>query len=166
MKKRTLFTPRQIEVLKLRKGGLTQDQVAKVLGTTRESVSIIERNAFHIVAAARSTLDACQSLDAGNTLTIPERTPIFDIPRLVLVRGDVLGIRMRTTEDDILAIVKSDGRIRGHHLMSPMTLEIRPDGRLLSKRRSDRAASESSDILGGLPGARGDGARAQSSKYR
>lgn len=131
MKRRILLTPRQIEVLRLRKHGLTQLEVAKILGTTRENVSIIERNAFKTVKAAKSTLEAFESLDVNEIVTIPGRTSIYDIPRMILVRGDVLGIRVKTTADDILAMVKSKGRVRSHHLLSPMTFEIEPDGKLL-----------------------------------
>ena len=110
---------------------MTQDQAAKILGTSRENISIIERNAFKTIKAARSTIEAFESLDADTIVTIPGRTSMYDIPRMILVRGDVLGIRVKITADGILAMVKSKGKIRGHHLISPMTVEITPDGRLL-----------------------------------
>jgi Tfx family DNA-binding protein len=122
-----------MEVLRLRRQGLTQAEVAKSLGTSRENVSIIERNAFRTLKAAKSTIEAFESLDADNSVTIPVRTSIYDIPRIILVRGDVLGVRIKTTSDDILAMVKSKGKIRAHHLISPMTVEISQDGRLIIK---------------------------------
>ncbi len=133
VKRRILLTSRQIEVLRLRKQGLTQAEVAKKLGTSRENVSIVERNAFRTLEASKSTIEAFESLDSGNSVTIPVRTSIYDIPRIILVRGDVLGVKVKTTSDDILAMVKSKGKIRAHHLTSPMTVEISPDGRLISK---------------------------------
>ncbi len=165
MRKRTLLTARQIEVLRLRKGGLTQDKVARILGTTRENVSIIERNAFHVIEAAKSTLEAFESLDAGSVITIPERTPIFDIPRIVLVRGDVLGVKVKTTEDDILAMVKSRGKIRGHHLSSPMTIRIMPDGTLSQEEPSSLAeyGQSPSDVLDDLTGPGPDKGRVRGS---
>jgi Tfx family DNA-binding protein len=107
-----------MEVLRLRRQGLTQAEVAKSLGTSRENVSIIERNAFRTLKAAKSTIEAFESLDADNSVTIPVRTSIYDIPRIILVRGDVLGVRIKTTSDD---------------LISPMTVEISQDGRLIIK---------------------------------
>jgi hypothetical protein len=120
-----------MEVLRLRKRGFTQEKVAKVLGTSRENVSIIERNAYNAVRAAQATIEAFESLHEDGVFLVPSRTSIYDIPRLIFLRGDVLGIRVKTDANGIIALVKSKGKIRDYRLVSPMAVKIKSGGQLL-----------------------------------
>ena len=52
----TVLTERQVEVLKLREQGQTQQEVAEQLGTTDSNISAIERAAEQNVTKARRTL--------------------------------------------------------------------------------------------------------------
>jgi Tfx family DNA-binding protein len=131
MKRLTNFTSRQMEVLRLRKRGFTQEKVAKMLGTSRENVSIIERNAYNAIRTAQATIEAFELLNEDGVFLIPSRTSIYDIPRLILLRADALGIRIATDANGILAMVKSKGKIRDYHLVSPIAVKIKLDGRLL-----------------------------------
>ncbi len=131
MKKRINLTIRQMEVLKLRKRGFTQEKVARMLGTSRENVSIIERNAYKVVWAAQATIEAFESLHQDGVFFIPTRTSIYDIPRLIFLRGDALGIKIKVNENEIIALVKSKGKIREFRLVSPLVVKIKPDGQLL-----------------------------------
>ncbi len=127
------LTSRQMEVLKLRKRGFTQEKVAKLLGTSRENVSIIERNAYEVVWTAQATIQAFESLHEEGVLLIPSRTSIYDIPRLIFLRGDVLGIKVKIDENEIIAIVKSKRKIRDYRLVSPLAVKIKTNGQLLLK---------------------------------
>lgn len=120
-----------MEVLKLRKRGFTQEKVARMLGTSRENVSIIERNAYKVVWAAQATIEAFESLHQDGVFFIPTRTSIYDIPRLIFLRGDALGIKIKVNENEIIALVKSKGKIREFRLVSPLVVKIKPDGQLL-----------------------------------
>ncbi len=120
-----------MQVLKLRKRGYTQEKVAKILGTSRENVSIIERNAYKVVWAAQATIQAFESLHEDGVLLVPSRTSIYDIPRLIFLRGDVLGIRVKTDENEIIALVKSKRKLRDYRLMSPLAVKIKSNGQLL-----------------------------------
>lgn len=143
-----------MEVLRLRQEELTQDEVAKVLGTSRENVSIVERNAYNAIRVAKSTVKAYESLQADNIVAIPERTPVYDIPRMVLARADMLGIKVRVSEHDMLAMLESGARIRNHHLTHPLTVELPQDGKLLprhigsSNHSSSHPARETTNIFG------------------
>jgi Tfx family DNA-binding protein len=130
-KRRINLTSRQMQVLKLRKRGYTQEKVAKILGTSRENVSIIERNAYKVVWAAQATIQAFESLHEDGVLLVPSRTSIYDIPRLIFLRGDVLGIRVKTDENEIIALVKSKRKLRDYRLMSPLAVKIKSNGQLL-----------------------------------
>ncbi len=131
IKSRTNLTSRQIEVLLLRKRGFTQEKVAKMLGTSRVNVSIIERNAYKVVWAAQATIEAFESLHQDGIFLIPSRTSIYDVPRLIFLRGDTLGIWVKLDENCIIALVKSKGKIRQCRLVSPLAVRIKQDGQLL-----------------------------------
>jgi Tfx family DNA-binding protein len=115
----------------LRKRGFTQEKVAKILGTSRENISIIERNAYKVVWMAQATIAAFESLHTDGVFLIPSRTSIYDVPRLIFMRGDVLGIKVKTDENAIIALTKSKGKIRDYRLVSPLSFKIKPDGQLL-----------------------------------
>jgi Tfx family DNA-binding protein len=125
------LTTRQIEVLLLRKRGFTQEKVAKILGTSRANVSIIERNAYKVVWAAQATLKAFEALHDDGIFLVPSRTSIYDIPRLIYLRGDALGIRVTIDENQIMTIIKSKGKIRQYRLVSPLAVRIKQNGQLL-----------------------------------
>ncbi len=133
MKSRTNLTSRQIEVLLLRKRGFTQEKVAKMLGTSRANVSIIERNAYKVVWSAQATIKAFESLHEDGVFLVPSRTSIYDVPRLIFLRGDALGVRVKIDENGIIALVKSKGKIRQYRLVSPLAVKIKSDGQLLLK---------------------------------
>ena len=82
-----------------------QDKVAKMLGTRRENVSIIERNAYRAVEVAQSTIEAFESLNQDGLIMIPTRTSIYDIPHLICLRADFLGVKLKNDAHDIFSLV-------------------------------------------------------------
>ncbi len=133
VKSRTNLTTRQMEVLLLRKRGFTQEKVAKLLGTSRANVSIIERNAYKVVWEAQATIEAFESLHEDGVFLVPSHTSLYDVPRLIFLRGDALGIKVKIDENGILSMVKSKGKLRQYRLVSPLSVRIKPDGQLLVK---------------------------------
>ena len=119
-------------MMKLRSAGLTQAQVAKKLRTTRENVTLLERRANENLKAAKATLAAVEELSASKELIIPSRISIFEATSLVLLRADILRIKVKMNADSILAALRSKrkGRIRGHHLIAPIKVKINADGSL------------------------------------
>lgn len=130
MRRRTCLTTRQIKVLQLRKRGFTQEKVAKLIGTSRENVSIIERNAYHAIEIAQSTIETFELLNEDGLIMIPTRTSIYDIPHLICLRADFLGVKLKNDAHGIFSLVTSKGKIRNHYLISPIAVEIKSDGRI------------------------------------
>jgi Tfx family DNA-binding protein len=130
-----ILTPRQWRVLQLRAMGLTQSQVAKKLSTSRENISIIEHRAHANVRAAKATLAAMEQLSGSKELIIPSRTSIFEAVSMILLRADILRIKLRISADSILAAIlsKCKGRIRGHHLTAVIKIRISEDGAVTIK---------------------------------
>jgi Tfx family DNA-binding protein len=65
---RPFLTKRQIEVLKLRMKGLTQEQVADILKTSRENVANLENRAYVNIMRARITLKILEELNPEKRL--------------------------------------------------------------------------------------------------
>lgn len=57
-----MITKKEFEVLKLRKEGLTQVEVAKKLKISQAAVSKFEKNALSKIKEARKTLDIAKKL--------------------------------------------------------------------------------------------------------
>lgn len=129
----TLLTQRQWQVMRLRATGLTQREVAKRLRTTRENISIIEHRAHENLRAAKAALAALEQLSESKEVIIPSGTSIFEATSMILLRGDVLGIKLNMSADSILAALrsKSKGRIRGHHLTAVVRIRIKEDGAII-----------------------------------
>ena len=71
MRKNTnLLTDRQMQVLKLRSRGITQDRVARQLKTTRENVSILESRARRNIKRAKATIEILEDLGMAIRITI------------------------------------------------------------------------------------------------
>lgn len=126
----TSLTAHQWEVIRFRSQGLTQTDVARKLGTTRENVSIIEHRALRKINAAKATLAALQHMDATNLILIPSGTSLYEAIEIVILRADILGVKLRSSCDAMISAFKSrcKGKIRGHHLVSVVRVEIGSDG--------------------------------------
>jgi hypothetical protein len=140
---RTSLTSRQWEVVRYRAKGLTQAELAKRLNTSRENVSEIEHRARLKIDAAKATLAALQELDATGQVLIPSGTSVFEAVSIIILRADILGVRLLGSADDVLAAIRSKwkARIRGHRLTSAVKLEIAADGSLMVRNPSQPAES-------------------------
>lgn len=101
------LTDRQAEVLRLRKKGLSQQEVAEILGTTRSNVSILEKRALQNVSRARATLRDWTMIQAPVSLEIPAGTDLFEVPALVFSEADRSGIKLGIGSIDVVVQIKS-----------------------------------------------------------
>lgn len=134
----TSLTARQWQVIRYRAQGVTQAELARLLNTTRENVNEIEHRARMKINAAKATLVALQELETKGEVVIPNGTSIFEAVFMIILRADVLGVKLRGSADDILAAIRSrwKGRIKGHRLTSAVKVEIGQDGSLMAKDSS------------------------------
>jgi len=131
----TSLTARQWQVIRYRAQGVTQAELAKILNTTRENVNEIEHRARAKISAAKATVAALQELDAKGEVLIPNGTSIFEAVFMIILRADILGIKLRGSADDVLAAIRAEWRprIKGHRLTSAVKVEVAKDGSLLAK---------------------------------
>lgn len=100
------LTKRQIQVLRLRRRGLSQEEVAALLGTTRANVSILERRAMQNIDRALETLKQWKMIQAPVAVRIPKGTDLFALPRIVFREADARGLKLPVNSIDILAELK------------------------------------------------------------
>ena len=89
------LTPQQYTVLKHRAEGKSQEETAKLLGTTRQNISLIERRARRNIEKAEETIKAYKELMKATSIILEPDTHLIDVPRLVVDAADQAGVRLR-----------------------------------------------------------------------
>jgi len=100
--KHTLLSERQMEILRYRKKGLTQQQIADITSTSKANICTIEKAANENIKRAKETLDFLYTLDATHLCTIPSGTDLFDVPSIIF--GEAEKIKIKITYDTISVI--------------------------------------------------------------
>ena len=134
MRKNTnLLTDRQIQVLKLRSQGITQERVARQLKTTRENVSILESRARRNIKRAKATIEILEDLGMATRITIKPDTPVLEISRLILKKADDANVRLQLDCIDLLEKIKikAKNKIKAKKVISPISVILLPYGDLL-----------------------------------
>jgi Tfx family DNA-binding protein len=103
----SFLTERQIKVLQLRLSGLSQQEVADLLGTTRSNISILERRAHQNIDRAERTLQQWMMLRAPISFHARAGTDVFDLPKGIFAEADRKGIHLPITSLDIVVQLRS-----------------------------------------------------------
>lgn len=98
----SFLTDRQARVLKMRLDGLSQQEVADRLGTTRSNVSILEKRAHQNIARSKRTVQKWMMLRAPISLQAKAGVDVFDLPKMIFAAADEKGIRLPVTSLDIV----------------------------------------------------------------
>jgi Tfx family DNA-binding protein len=128
-----LLTDRQVQVLKLRSRGLTQEGVAKQLKTTRENVSILESRARRNIKRAKSTIEMLEDLGMAIRITIKPETSVLEISKIILKKADDANLRIQLDCIDLLEKIKmkSKNKIKAKKVVNPISVVLLPYGDLL-----------------------------------
>ena len=100
----TFLTDRQVEILKMKKKGMTQADIAKIEKTTRGNICIIEKTALRNVERANNTIKLYKTLEAPIWLTIPVGMDLLDIPKMIFKAADKK--RVKISIDSAMIVVK------------------------------------------------------------
>ena len=98
----SFLTKRQLEVLKMRHQGLSQQDIAERLGTTRSNISILEKRARQNIDRAERTVQQWMMIRAPITLEAAAGTDVFDLPKMIFAAADKCGIHLPVTSLDIV----------------------------------------------------------------
>lgn len=125
-----LLTEKQYEVLKLRVEGRTQREIAEIMKTSRENVSVIERSALRKIRLAEETLRVYKDLMKAGEVVIEPGTHLVTIPQKLVQLADEKGVKLRgnfTTIYDHIRINASES-IEGTRVAKPIKIAIFKDG--------------------------------------
>jgi hypothetical protein len=132
MAKKSFLTDQQIRVLRLRKKGMTQQEVAEELGTTRVNVTIIEKRAKLNIERSRETLKEWKEIIAPLSIKILKSTDVLRIPKLVFEETDRVGIKVKLNSLQIIAKIEDEmeNKIRNRAIIDDMEVIVSNDGEI------------------------------------
>jgi hypothetical protein len=90
-----LLTDRQMEILRYRKQGMTQQQIADIIQTSKANVSTIEKSARENIKRAKETLTFLYTLDATLLCVIPAGADLFDVPAMIFAEAEKTNIKVK-----------------------------------------------------------------------
>ncbi len=130
MNKYGLLTEKQYLVLKLRLEGKTQKEIAELIGTSRENVSIIEKRALRKIRLAEETLKAYKELTCVLKFSIPPGTHLAKVPPLIIDAATKAGVKLRGNYALIYEGIRFNARecVEGTVLVKPVEVKIFKDG--------------------------------------
>ncbi len=131
MTRDSFLTPNQLKVLELRAQGLTQEEVAELIGTTRANVSIAEKRAKENIEKARNTLRAFEMLHPI-VLNIPRGTDLFQVPVLIYQEADKHGIKILYNTTSLIGVLRrrAKSKISGNRVIEGFKILILRGGRV------------------------------------
>ncbi|MEA1945606.1 MAG: Tfx family DNA-binding protein [Euryarchaeota archaeon] len=91
----TSLTERQMQVLRLRNCGHSQEEIAANLGTTKQNISAIEKTARKNVERAENTIKFIKMLKAPVWFEVSDGTPVDDLIGMIYSRADDEGVHVR-----------------------------------------------------------------------
>ncbi len=127
------LTERQMQILRLRKDGMKQGEIASRLGTTRQNIAILEGRAVKKIEEAAMTLQMLETQGTVCVTGIPAGTHILDAARMIIDEADRNGIRLKGNMVDLVSWLKSnmEGNIISGKISTGVRVMILSDGRYL-----------------------------------
>ncbi len=118
-----VLTERQFKIMLMRAKGCTLGEIAKKLGVTRQSVSVTERRIRKKVEASEALVKFHSMLIAKSILVFDELEPL-NIANKVIEEGNIRGIKIKATVNDIVSIVKTECS------QGPIIVLVMPTGKI------------------------------------
>jgi len=129
-KRHGLLTKAQVEVLKLRLMGLTQEEIASKFGTSRQNIAIIGKRGRRNLKLAEETIRVYEKITTAASVRVKPDTHMVDIPRLVIDAADKAKVKLRADFTRIYNEIrfKAPGCVKGPKVVKPITVLILKDG--------------------------------------
>lgn len=134
----SFLTERQLEVLKLRHKGRSQQEIADIMGTTRSNISILEKRAHQNIARAQNTLRQWMTIQAPISLKVTAGTDVFDIPARIFQAADRMYIQLPATSLDIIVQLRrrAPELFKKRDLLQDIDIYVTEDGELIVQEPS------------------------------
>ncbi|HWQ67199.1 MAG TPA: Tfx family DNA-binding protein [Methanospirillum sp.] len=130
--KEGLLTDRQKEVLRYRKSGLTQQQIAEIISTSKANICTIEKSAMENITRARETLDFFYSLDSRRLCTIGKGQDLFEAVTMIFEEAEKIGIKVKYDSIQLMNRIRDEipEKNRSRLVRNPIEVYIKDDGDL------------------------------------
>jgi Tfx family DNA-binding protein len=127
---KSFLTKRQIMVLRLRQAGMTQEEIARRIKTTRANVSLIEKRARENIDRSRETLKEWESIISPVRVAIKKGTDVIKVPDIVFAEADKAGIHVKLNSLDLITRIKKEkgSIISNRTLIEDMEIDITDAG--------------------------------------
>jgi Tfx family DNA-binding protein len=127
-----LLTDRQKEVLRYRKQGLTQQQIADIISTSKANVCTIEKSAMENIRRARDTLEFLYTLDATHLCTIQAGMDLLDVAPFIYSEAEKIGIKVKYDTISLINKIResSPDRFKARHVKDNIEVYINDEGDL------------------------------------
>lgn len=130
--KQGLLTERQKEVLRYRKSGMTQQQIADIIQTSKANVCTIEKAALENIQKARETLEFLYTLDATHLCTLVAGTDLLDAAKMIYEQAEKIGIKVRYDTITLINRLRESNpeRFRARFVKEDVEIYLTSDGDL------------------------------------
>ncbi len=130
--KQGLLTDRQKEVLRYRKKGLTQQQIAEIIHTSKANVCTIEKAAIENISRARETLEFLYTLDAVHLCTLQSGLDLLKAPEIIYSEAEKIGLKVKYDTITLINRLRDTNpdRFRGRQVREDVEIYINEDGDL------------------------------------
>ncbi|MCC7565500.1 MAG: Tfx family DNA-binding protein [Methanomicrobiaceae archaeon] len=130
--KQGLLTDRQKEVLRYRKQGLTQQQIAEIISTSKANVCTIEKAALENISRARETLEFLYTLDATHLITLRAGTDLLRTPEQIYEEAEKIGIKVKYDTISLINRIRDSNpaRLRARYVREDVDVYINKEGEL------------------------------------
>lgn len=128
--KQGLITDRQKEVLRYRKQGLTQQQIADLIHTSKANICTIEKAALENIRKAKETLEFLYTLDATHIYTIRTGTDVLDAVKEIFSEAEKVNIKVRYDTISLVNRLRESvpERLRGRFVRENIDVYISDEG--------------------------------------
>jgi Tfx family DNA-binding protein len=122
-----LLTPRQIEVLRMKKKGMTQADIARKMKTTRGNICIIESTAMKNIEKARNTVKFYRAMEAPVWITVAPGTDLYDVAPMIFKEADRKKIKIAIDSAMIVVKLKTEAQDRIQHRVTVGEIDVSVD---------------------------------------
>ncbi|GBF37018.1 Tfx family DNA-binding protein [Methanofervidicoccus abyssi] len=126
----SFLTDTQIKVLKLRRKGLTLEEIANLMNTTKANICMIEKRARENIEKSKNTLRIYESIIAPLRLTVKEGTDVFQIPKIVYEESNKLNIHVKYNSLELIDLIYRNMKdnIEKRIVKKPFVVSVLEDG--------------------------------------
>ncbi|OPY29462.1 MAG: DNA-binding protein Tfx [Methanocella sp. PtaU1.Bin125] len=127
---KSFLTKRQLAVLRLRQAGMTQEEIARRIKTTRANISLIEKRARENVERSKETIREWNSVISPVRITVKKGTDVMTIPELVFAEADKASIHVKCDSIGLITLIKKEkgNSITNRIVDEPFEIDIANSG--------------------------------------